>query len=424
LVLAAQVVKLGLQIAAMVLLARLLTPLDFGLVAMVTALTGLVGLFAGLGLSQVIVQRAQITQAQLSTLFWLNLGFGLLLTLAVMLFAPLIAWVYHDPRLTGIALLGAPVYVIASAAVHYRALLLRQMRFRMLMLSDILGLTLSVLAGLMMAWWGAGYWSLVAMPVVQGAIQLLGLGLASDWRPGRPVRGCGVRPMLRFGGDLLGVTLFGYLARQIDKIGVGVLYGPVLLGYYSRGYQLFMLPSSQISTPLHEVIVPTLSRLTADPERFQRTFRRVLATLAWVSAGLALTALLWAPQIVGVVFGPQWDPVVTVLRNLSPTLALQPLLSSTGWAFISRGESGRYRRWALGSALIQGLAILAGLPLGIAGVALATSLCTWGLTMPWTLYCLRRADADLGRAALRAVAAPSLLVVTVLVVVLGTGRVP
>ena len=133
-VLTAQGVKLGLQIAGMVLLARLLTPADFGLVAMVGALTGVIGLFGDLGLPSVIMQQVRITQAQLSTLFWLNLGFGLLLTLTVVLSAPLIAWVYSDPRLTGIALLGAPLFLVGGAGAQYRALLQRQMQFRALML--------------------------------------------------------------------------------------------------------------------------------------------------------------------------------------------------------------------------------------------------------------------------------------------------
>jgi len=230
--------------------------------------------------------------------------------------------------------------------------------------------------------------------------------------------------MLRFGGNLLGVTLFGYLSRQLDKIGVGVLYGPVLLGYYTRGYQLFMLPTSQIAVPLHDVIVPTLSRLHADPRGFQVTFGRILAALTWFTAALALGAGLWTQQIVGIVFGPQWHPVVEVLRNLSPTLALQPVLAAAGWAFISRGEGERYRRWALGSALIQGLAILVGLPLGIAAVALAISVSTWCLTLPWTLHCLRRSNPDLRRAALRAVVPPLLAVIVALAIALGAGRVP
>jgi len=391
---------------------------------MVSALTGFIGLFANLGLPSVIMQREQLTLAQVSTLFWINLGFGLLVTLTVVLSAPLIAWVYGDPRLSKIALLSAPLFLIGGLVDQYRALLLRQMQVGVLLMIDVAGLALSVLLALVMAWWGLAYWSLVAMPIAQAAVQLVGLVFVSDWRPGPPVRGCGVRPMLRFGRDLLGVTLFGYLARQIDRIGVGVLYGPVALGYYGRAYQLYMLPTSQIAGPLHDVIVPILSRLSADQARYQVTFSRILAVLTWCSAGMALAVMLFTPQIVSIVFGPRWDPVVTVLRNLSPTLVLQPLIASAGWLFISRGEGERFRHWALGSAVIQGLAIVVGLPLGIAAVALSISLFTWCLTLPWTLHCLRRISADLRWSALRAVGAPLLVVVVVLAIALGTGQVP
>lgn len=423
-VLAAQAFKLGLQVLGMALFARLLTPADFGLVAMVTALTGLLGLFADLGLPQVIIQRDRITHDQVSTLFWINLGFSVLLTLTVVVTAPIVAQVYADPMLTGIACGSAMVFLVAGPAAQYRALLLRQRRLRRLMLIDVQALSLSLVAGLGIAAVGGGPWSLVVMPITQVGFQLAATALASGWRPGAPVRGCGVRPMLRFGGDLLGVVLFGYLSRQLDKVGVGILYGADALGYYSRGYQLFMLPISQISTPLHDVIVPSLARQTSDRTRFLTSFRRILAALTWISAGAAFVALRWPEPIVGAVFGPGWDPVVTVLRNLAPTLALQPLIASAGWAFISLAEGGRYRRWALGAALIQGLAILAGLGWGIAGVALATTLCTWSMTLPWTLHALAASGSDLRQAAIRALTAPLAMLIALLALAAGTGQGP
>ena len=424
LVLGAQVVKLGLRLGGTVLLARLLTPADFGLVTMVATITGAIALFADLGLPQAIVQRAQITQSQISTLFWLNLGFGLVLMLAVILAAPLIAWLYGDPRLTGIARIGAPVFLATGVMAQYWALLLRDLRYRTLNAIDALALALSLLVALGLAALGFGYWSLASMPVIQVSFQLAALAAVSGWRPSRPVRGCGVRPLLHFGGNLLWVTLFNYLSRQIDKIGIGIVHGPLNLGYYTTGYQLYMLPTSQILTPLHDVIVSTLSRLSESPTRFLRTFSHLLLALTWLCAILAAAVWAWAPQIVGLTLGPRWEPAAAVLGILAPALAIQPLLSATGWAFVSRGEGRRYRRWALGTAGIQGLAILAGLPLGISAVAWASTLSGWCLTLPWTLYCLRQADGELGQAALRAVRWPLLAVAATLALAAGIGRLP
>lgn len=414
-VLLAQAAKLVLQVSSTILLARLLAPEAFGLFAMVAAFAGLLGLFLGLGLTPAIVQCEQLTQRQLSTLFWLNLGAGLALMLLLIGLGPLLAGVYGEPRLPAITAAAALAFPLAGAVATQRALLTRQMHIDWLVGIDLASLALALLLAVGMAWGGAGVWSLVLMGPLQALLQLLALWRVCPWRPGPPARGTGVRPLLRFGGDLLGVAVVGHLVRQLDKVAIGIVYGPAALGHYSRAYQVYLLPTSQLLTPLYDVVLPTLSRLVGARGRFVTLFAASLAALTWIAAALALALFLHPGEIVRVVLGAQWEQAVPVLHNLAPAVAAQPLLSAAGWALTSLGEGRRYWRLAWVTALWQCALLLLALPFGPAGVALSLSLSSWCVAVPLALRGLAGSRLRLFWPAVAAVAPPVLLAGTVLV---------
>jgi len=295
------------------------------------------------------------------------------------------------------------------------------MRLAELAGADLLALTAAIAVAILLALLGAGYWALALMPAVQAGAVASALWRASDWRPGMPERGAGVEPLLRFGADLTAVAVLDYLARQVDRIGIGLLHGAAPLGYYTRGQQLAMLAASQLTSPLYNVIVPALSRLADDRLRYRRWFHWSLALVGWLAAAMAAAAAVLAPLLVALVFGEQWQPVAGLLRKLAPLMALQPLSSAAGWVFASRGEGGRYRRWALVAAGLRVAALLLALPFGPGAVALALSLVTGLLVAPWTLRCLHRADPALAGAALRALLPPWIAAAAAAAVAAGNG---
>ena len=253
-------------------LARLLDPTDFGLVAMVTALTGVLNLFRDFGLSTATVQRTSVTSEQLSTLFWINLLVGVLLTCLALAGAPFIADFYHEPRLRWITIALAGSFLFNALGVQHSALLQRQMRFTTLAAIDTASVAASVAVGIWMALGGSGYWALVGMTIVAPVVYGISVWLASAWVPGLPRRQVGLRSMMRFGGT---VTLNGivvYVAYNLEKVLLGRFWGADALGIYGRAYQLVNLPTENLNSAMGDVALSALSRIKDDPSRLKSYF--------------------------------------------------------------------------------------------------------------------------------------------------------
>src|SRR6516165_6541849 len=191
-----------LQLISTVVLARLLTPADFGLVAMVTAITGMGQAFADLGLSEATIQRQEIKHDQVSTLFWINVAIGLGLTLVTAALSPVLAWFYREPRLKDIAFVVSLTFLIGGLRVQHNALLKRQMRYVSLAFRDVVSWVIAVPVAVTMAWRGAGYWAIVSIPLTLNFTQMALSWLMVGWIPGLPRREAEVRSLLTFGGSI------------------------------------------------------------------------------------------------------------------------------------------------------------------------------------------------------------------------------
>lgn len=386
LTMAGQATRLVIQIGSTILLARLLPPADFGLVAMVVALTGLAALFGDLGLSMATVQRTEITQAQVSTLFWVNVAAGAVIAALVAALAPAIAWFYGEPRLTEITLVLAGTFLLGGIAVQHKALLQRQMRFGALVALDLLAFGGGIATALILAARGAGYWALVANPVVAAVLTAILAWTLSGWRPGLPSRGSGVRALLAFGGHLTGFNLVNYAARNLDNILIGWWWGAPALGLYDRAYKLLMLPLSQINQPMAQVLIPTLSHIQNDAERWRQAYCRAITGMMLATAPLSCFCFVFADPIIPLLLGKQWSGAVPIFRYLAIAGMAQSLCNSVGWLYISRGRSDRMLRWGLFGVTIICLSFVAGLPFGPEGVALAYSAALLALVWPCVAY--------------------------------------
>src|SRR5438132_997365 len=275
-----QAAKFLLSLGSTVILARLLTPRDFGLVAMVTAVTGFLAIFRHAGLATPTVQREQITHAQVSNLFWINLGVSALCALIVAVLSPLMARFYHDSRITYITLALSTTFLIAGFRVQHLALLKRQMRFKAIALIEVGSMATGVFVGIVMALLHFRYWSLVGLSLATEIASFLLTGSVSRWRPQLPTKGSGIGPLVAFGAhQTAGNFIFG-LARSCDNLLIGRFYGPAAVGLYSRGAALVIRPMEQFLLPIEAVFVPTLSRLQSQPQRYRSTFLRLYETIA------------------------------------------------------------------------------------------------------------------------------------------------
>ncbi len=386
-----------------VVLARLLTPADFGLVAMVVAVTGLGQAFGDFGLSEATIQSERITRDQVSMLFWINVSIGVGLTAITAALAPILARFYKESRVTEITLVLSLTFLICGLRVQHEAILRRQMRFSALAVRDIVSLTLGVSLAITLAVRGAGYWALVAQPLTTNFSQMVLSWLMVKWMPGLPRRNSHVRSMVAFGGNVAASYVIFTVIRSADNALVGWYWGAGPLGLYSRAYNLLMLPVRQLSAPAGSVVVPAFSRIQSDKERFARYYLRTMNLIVWIAAPVFGFLFVASGPVIALVLGTQWKAAAPVFQILAISAVGQLLLESTVWLFVSQGHSDRLLRLMLILCPIIVASFAVGLPFGIKGVALSGSLVLLAV-LPWILKFSFRGTAltlrDLGLAIL------------------------
>src|SRR5437762_8404632 len=313
----AQAAKFVLNLASTVILARLLTPRDFGLVAMVTVVTGFLAMFRHAGLAIPTVQREQITHAQVSNLFWINLGVSGLCALILAALSPAMAWFYRDSRITYITLALSTTFLIAGFRVQHLALLKRQMRFKAIALIEVGSMATGVFVGIVMALLHFRYWSLVGLSLATEIASFLLTGTVSRWKPQLPTRGSGIGPMLTFGAHQTAGSFIFSLAEGCDNILIGRFYGPAAVGVYSRAAGLVTRPIQQFLLPIGSVFLPTLCRLQSRPEHYRSTFLRLYEAIAMSAFFFSSLLLALATPITLLLLGPKWKEVDAIFAGFT-----------------------------------------------------------------------------------------------------------
>lgn len=391
-----QALTFALGFGATAVLARLLTPEDFGLIAMTTVFTGFISMFSEAGLGYATVQRETITHEQVSTLLWVNVAVGLAIALLVAAASPVVAAFYREPRLTGITCALAVSFVFGGLTVQHKALMRRQLRFRLLVILDNGALLFGIAVGIAMAWQGWGYWSLVGMTVGTSVANAVAVWLAVPWRPGPPRRRIGMMPLLKFGGDVLSFKFMNYLSRNTDSLLIGWQWGAVALSFYDKAYRMLLWPLRQINNPLSAVLIPALSRIKSDPERFGHFYLRSLELLMGVTVPVVVGLAVFADEVVFVWLGSQWAESAVLFRLLTVAAVVSAMFNPLSWLLISLGQTRRYRWIGVMTAVTYITAFAIGLPFRAEGVAVAYSIATGLLVLPIWIYALREAPLTLG----------------------------
>ena len=369
----AQALNFAVRIGSIMVLARLLSPKDFGLVGMVTAITGMLSLVRDFGLSSATVQRPHVTDEQLSSLFWVNLLFGGILGLGVISLAPLVTRFYDDPRLFWVTVALAPAMIFNAAGVQHSAILQRQMRFTTLSVIDVGSLFVSTSIGIGMAEAGLRYWSLVVATVCLPIVSTACLWIAVRWIPSRPGMAVGIRSMIQFGGTISLLRIIAYITSNLDKVLLGRFWGANALGLYGRAYQLIDVPTLLLNSAVAEVAFALLARVQQDPGRVKSYFLKSYSLVLAIIVPIVICAGDFAPDLVSVLLGPQWQQAAPLVRLLAPTILALALTDPITWLLYSQGMIGRSFRVStvFAPAVIAGY--IFGLPFGPKGVALGYS---------------------------------------------------
>ena len=382
----ASALSVAVQMVATVVLARLLTPEDFGVVAMVTTFSLLLVNFGLNGFTEAIIQRESINRSLASNLFWINLSAGALLTLGFASAGKLLAEFYHDPRVAHVAVGISLTIFLTSTSVLHLALLKRAMRFFAASVNDIVAGAASVVVSIILAWMGWGYWALVAGAVARPLSQTIGAWLLCAWLPSLPRRVEGTGAMVRFGLNIYGRFTVNYFSRNTDNLLVGWRFGSGPLGFYKKAYDLFLLSACQLVSPLTSVATSALSRLQRDSAQYRRYLLGALGVTAFVGMALGADLTLIGRDVIRLVLGPGWDTAGRIFTFFGPGVGIMLLYSTHGWIHLSIGTADRWFRWVFVEFGVTLLLFIVTLHWGPEGIAAAWTASFWILTIPAFWY--------------------------------------
>ncbi len=344
--------RIVLQLVSVAVLARLLTPMDYGLVAMVLAVVGIAELFRDLGLSNAALSATELSVAERDNLFWVNALVGLVLTVLVCGAAPLIALGYDEPALTAITLALAPTFLLSGLATQYRVSLLRDHRFSTLASLDLAVTAASLALGVLLAWQGAGYWALVGQQVFSGLAVLACLVVLARWLPRRFTRGTGTATTVRLGAGFLTSSLLSYVSSNADSVIIGATFGPVTLGSYNRALQSVRTPFRQLLTPVTTVVVPLLRHVRDDDERLVTAVVRAQLFVGYPLLAVAAVLAAGGPHVAPLLLGDGWDEVGTLMSIVAIGVAAGALGAPASWIFIARRLPSAMIRLSLVTAIL------------------------------------------------------------------------
>ena len=382
----AQAGNFVVQIGSIMILARLLTPADFGIVTMVTTFSLLFRSFGLNGFTELIMQREEISRSLASNLFWVNLGISTILTFGFASAGPLLALFYHNPAVARVTEGMSLTIGLSCLGWIHLGLLQRAMQFRIAAIISFVGQIVLVIVSIVLAMAGWHYWALVWGIVAQSAVGSAGAWLMCRWVPSWPARASGTRSGLKFATNVYAHFAFSYLTRNTDNLLVGWRYGAQSLGFYKKAYDLFVLPETQLLSPVSAVVVSTLSRVVGDREQFKRYFLRTISVLALFGMGIGADFALVGKDIIRFLLGPGWEAAGRIFALFGPGIGVMLLYNTHGWIHLSIGRPERWFRWGLMEFVCTLCLFLLTLRWGPYGIASAWTISFFILMFPGFWY--------------------------------------
>ena len=378
-----------IRIASTAILARLLSPADFGLLMMVTAVTVIADNFRDLGLSTATIQREKINQHEVSNLFWINALAGLTLSVLLCCASPAIARFYGEPRLIAIALVLSLVFFFGGLTVQHQALLTRQMKHGKKSAIHLGAFILSSIIAIGLGLAGFGYWALVWREVAQSILVMAGIWFICPWKPGVYHFETKVGELLRFGRDMTLSQLIGAIASSLDRLLIGRFFGADLVAMYRQPYQLVVAPINQFMGPLYQISLPGLSMVQSDPTKFVKFYTRIVTLVGLASMPLSVFLALYAKEVTLVVLGAQWEQASIFFRIFAVGAFLRAVASIPGFVLVSRGRSGSLVGLTVVNSLVMAALMGLSLPWGARGVAIADVATVAVMLFPCMIYSFR-----------------------------------
>lgn len=369
-----QVVQQTLRFVIGVILARLLSPREFGLVAMITVITNFAVIFSEFGLSSALIQKQDAEQIHYSSAFWLNFIIGILLTLILIICSPLIAEFYNEPILRPLTIFISFNFLISSLNIMQNTLLTKSLDFRTLSIVRITSVSIAGALAIVMAISGFGVWSLAVQSVSGSIITLMLMWRLSTWRPIFKFNWSAIKELLGFSINLMGTQTYNYWTRNLDNLLIGRFLGSGPLGIYNRAYNIMLFPLNNVSRVISRVMFPSMSMIQKDKARVKKIYLQVTRSIALITFPLMSGLFVTADSFVIAVFGQQWEQMIPILRIFCFLSMEQSITTLNGNLFLSQGRADIQFKMGLVLKSIVIIGIVVGLRWGVIGVAIGYAI--------------------------------------------------
>jgi len=390
---AAQPIKLGLGVGSTAILARMLTPADFGLIAMIAPLLALADSLSNFGLETATVQREELDNKQLSASFWVSLKVNALIICLMVIMAPILAQFYQQEELIGITVAMTLGFLAVCLTFVHKSLLKRQMRFGVLTIIEVFSLVIAAASAIFAASIGWGYWALVLQLVVMQLVQSIGYLIICPWLPEYQIntrkKDTNLQSMFSYGAYLTGFRFLMRLGMQLDRILIGYLSGASALGLYQVAYKWSYFSFQQVYFPLFDVAVSIFSRTLHDTNLYRSYCRKGLMLLFALCMPALTFSFVEADKLLLLLLGNQWLGAVPIFRVLSVAVFVGSMYRVTKWLYVSAGQTQQQFRWGLIHTPIVIIAVAIGSQFDAFGVAAGYTTAICLLTFPSVAFCLK-----------------------------------
>lgn len=360
----------GVQFVFSIILARLLSPSDYGIIAMVAIFFAVAQSFVDSGFSNALVRKTDRVEEDLSTCFYFNIGVGIIAYIVLFLIAPLVANFYNQPILSPIIRITGLGVIINSLCVVQQALFTIKIDFKSQAKITLSATVISGIVGIILAYQGYGIWALVWQGVASSIVRMGLLWLMSKWRPRTGFSKSSFNYLFGYGSKLLASGLLDTIYNNIYPIVIGKFYTPAQLGNYSRALGWAQLPSANITSILQRVTFPVLSAIQDDTLRLQNSYRRLLKLSAFIVFPLMMGLAAIASPLIRVILTAKWDGCVLYLQILCFALMLYPIHAINLNLLQVKGRSDIFLRLEIIKKIIGVIILIITIPLGITAMCL------------------------------------------------------
>ncbi|WP_373479346.1 lipopolysaccharide biosynthesis protein [Geminocystis sp.] len=353
------------------ILARLLTPSAFGLVALANIFINLLELFLCQGFSQALIQKEKINDLEINTVFWTQILLGFLLTISTFCLSNFIAYRFNQPSLTPVLKCFSFLFIISSFSEIQRGLLVRNFAFKAIAIRNLLGVFFAGIIGIIMAFNNFGVWSLVGQQLTYEIIRVVVLWNTSDWRPKLQFSVTNLQNFMGFGISILGYKLTLFFNQRTDSLLVGYFLGEITLGYYAIAHRILQVMTQLLIGTLSQVSLPLFARLQNDSQRFLETFYRTTQWTCLIAFPVFFATIILSKELIITVFGEKWINVVPIMQILSLIGIIRSISLFQRSAFVALGKPNLQFKLELFNGILNLIFCLISIRFGIKAIAMA-----------------------------------------------------